>query len=30
VGKELWADTNADEYVRGLRSNWYGDKSDDK
>jgi hypothetical protein len=30
VGKELWADTNADDYVRGLRSNWYGDKSDDK
>jgi len=24
VGKELWADTNSDEYVRDLRSNWYG------
>ncbi len=28
VGKEIWADTDADEYVRSLRSNWYGDKSD--
>jgi len=26
VGKEIWADTNADEYVEGLRSNWYGAK----
>ena len=24
VGKEIWADTDADEYVRGLRANWYG------
>lgn len=23
VGKEIWADTNADEYVRDLRANWY-------
>jgi hypothetical protein len=30
VGKEIWADTDADEYVRGLRSNWYGEKSDEK
>jgi hypothetical protein len=30
VGKEIWADTNADEYVRSLRSNWYGEKSDEK
>lgn len=30
VGKEMWADTDADEYVRSLRSNWYGDKPDDK
>ncbi len=30
VGKEIWADTDADEYVRSLRSNWYGDKPDDK
>ncbi len=26
VGKEIWADTNADEYVRGLRANWFGDE----
>jgi hypothetical protein len=26
VGKEIWADTNADEYVQSLRSNWYGAK----
>jgi hypothetical protein len=26
VGKEIWADTNADDYVRSLRANWYGDK----
>ena len=26
VGKELWASTDADEYVRDLRSNWYGDQ----
>lgn len=24
VGKEIWADTNADDYVRELRANWYG------
>lgn len=30
VGKELWADTNADDYVRDLRSNWYGDDRDAK
>lgn len=24
VGKEIWADVDADEYVRGLRTNWYG------
>lgn len=24
VGKEIWADTTADDYVRSLRSNWYG------
>lgn len=23
VGKEIWAGTDADEYVRGLRSNWF-------
>jgi len=22
VGKEIWADTNADDYVRDLRANW--------
>jgi hypothetical protein len=27
VGKEIWADTNADDYVRELRANWYGAKS---
>jgi hypothetical protein len=26
VGKELWKDTDADEYVRSLRSNWFGDE----
>jgi hypothetical protein len=26
VGKEIWADTNADDYVRDLRDNWYGAK----
>jgi hypothetical protein len=30
VGKEIWADTNADEYVRSLRSNWYGEERDEK
>ena len=29
VGKEIWADTNADEYVRSLRSNWYGEERDE-
>lgn len=24
VGKEIWADTDADEYVRNLREGWYG------
>ena len=24
VGKEIWADTNADEYVESLRADWYG------
>ena len=24
LGKEIWADTNADDYVRELRANWYG------
>jgi hypothetical protein len=28
VGKEIWAETDADEYVRSLRSNWYGDTRD--
>lgn len=28
LGKEIWADTNADEYVRSLRSNWYGDRAE--
>jgi hypothetical protein len=30
VGKEIWADTDADEYVRSLRANWYGDEKDAK
>jgi hypothetical protein len=30
VGKEIWADTNADEYVRNLRSNWYGEERNEK
>jgi len=25
VGKEVWADTNADDYVRDLRANWFAD-----
>jgi len=29
VGKEIWADTDADKYVRSLRSNWYGDRPDE-
>jgi hypothetical protein len=28
VGKEIWAGTDADEYVRSLRSNWYGEEHD--
>jgi hypothetical protein len=24
VGKEIWADVDADEYVRSLRADWYG------
>jgi len=30
VGKEIWACTDPDEYVRNLRSNWYGDERDEK
>ena len=30
VGKEIWAGTDSDEYVRDLRSNWYGDQRDSK
>jgi hypothetical protein len=30
VGKEIWASTDADEYVRDLRSNWYPDQRDSK
>lgn len=30
VGKEIWSGTDPDEYVRSLRSNWYGDESDGK
>lgn len=26
LGKEIWADTDADEYVRNLRADWYGAK----
>jgi hypothetical protein len=26
----MWASTDADEYVRDLRSNWYGDQPDNK
>lgn len=26
VGKAIWLDVNADEYVRSLRANWYGVK----
>jgi len=29
VGKEIWAGVDADEYVRSLRSNWYGQEDDD-
>jgi hypothetical protein len=28
LGKEIWAGTNADEYVRDLRANWHGDNRD--
>ena len=28
VGKEIWAGIDADEHVRGLRENWYGDERD--
>ena len=28
VGKEVWAGTDADEYVRSLRSDWYGGERD--
>lgn len=30
VGKEVWAGTDPDEYVRSLRSSWFGDESDGK
>ena len=30
VGKEIWSGTDPDEYVRSLRSNWYGDEPDGK
>jgi hypothetical protein len=30
VGKEIWQDTQADEYVRDLRSNWYTHEHDSK
>ena len=30
VGKEVWAGTDPDEYVRSLRSNWFGDERDEK
>lgn len=30
VGKEIWVETDADEYVRSLRSNWYGDGDSDR
>ena len=23
IGKEIWADTNPDDYVRDLRANWF-------
>jgi hypothetical protein len=28
LGKEIWADTDAAEYVRSLRANWYGERPD--
>ena len=30
VGKEIWADKSADEYVRSLRSNWYANDAVDR
>jgi hypothetical protein len=30
VGKEIWAGVDADEYVQGLRSNWFGEESAEK
>jgi hypothetical protein len=27
VGKEIWSHTTADEYVRDLRANWFGDEA---
>jgi hypothetical protein len=30
VGKEIWAGIDADEYVRSLRGNWYGEKRDEE
>jgi len=27
VGKEICPDTTADEYVRALRANWFGDEA---
>jgi hypothetical protein len=27
VGKEIWSGTTADEYVRDLRANWFGDEA---
>jgi hypothetical protein len=26
VGKEIWSEINADEYVRDLRANWFSDE----
>ena len=28
-GQEMWAGPDPDEYVRSLRSNWYGDEPED-
>lgn len=30
AGRDIWAGVDADEYVRDLRSNWYGRESGDK
>ncbi len=30
LGKEIWADTDADEYVRSLRANWNGNDAVDR